>query len=51
MNWESMWKDEFERCFEIPLQYKEGKAFPLQAWTFREGSNRLRLPDFKIVGT
>ena len=29
----------------------EGKAIPLQAWTGSEGSRRLRLPDFKIIGT
>jgi len=29
----------------------EGKAIPLQAWTGREGSRRLRLPYFKTVGT
>jgi len=29
----------------------EGKAIPLQAWTDPEGSRRLRLPDFKTVGT
>jgi len=34
---------------EVFLQ--KGKAFPLQAWTGREGSRRLRLPDFKTVGT
>jgi len=28
-----------------------GKAIPLQAWTVPEGSNRLRLPDCKTVGT
>ena len=27
------------------------KAIPLQAWTGLEGSRRLRLPDFKTVGT
>ena len=27
------------------------KAIPLQAWTGREGSRRLRLPDFKTIGT
>jgi hypothetical protein len=35
-------------------QYKnnvKGKAIPLQAWTGPEGSRRLRLPDFKTVGT
>jgi len=29
----------------------KGKAIPLQAWTGPEGSRRLGLPDFKIVGT
>jgi hypothetical protein len=29
----------------------KGKALPLQAWTDSEGSRRLRLPDFKTVGT
>jgi len=29
----------------------KGKAFPLQAWTGPEGSRRLRLPDFKTIGT
>jgi len=28
-----------------------GKAIPLQAWTGPEGSRRLRLPDFKTIGT
>jgi hypothetical protein len=28
-----------------------GKAIPLQAWTGPEGSRRLRLPDFKKIGT
>jgi hypothetical protein len=28
-----------------------GKAIPLQAWTGLEGSRKLRLPDFKIIGT
>ena len=28
-----------------------GKATPLQAWTGPEGSSRLRLPDFKTIGT
>ena len=30
---------------------KSAKAIPLQARTGREGSRRLRLPDFKTVGT
>jgi len=29
----------------------KGKAIPLQTWTDPEGSRRLRLPDFKIIGT
>ena len=29
----------------------KGKALPLQARTGPEGSKRLRLPDFKTVGT
>ena len=27
------------------------KAIPLHAWTGPEGSRRLRLPDFKTIGT
>jgi len=33
------------------LYSKKGKAIPLQAWTGPEGSRRLRLPDFKTIGT
>jgi len=29
----------------------KGKAIPLQTWTGREGSRRMRLPDFKTIGT
>jgi hypothetical protein len=29
----------------------KGKAIPLQAWTGPEDSRRLRLPDFKTIGT
>jgi hypothetical protein len=29
----------------------KGKAIPLQAWTDPEGPRRLRLPDFKTIGT
>jgi hypothetical protein len=32
-------------------QKGKGKAIPLQAWTGPEGSRRLRLPDFKTIGT
>jgi hypothetical protein len=30
---------------------KKDKANPLQAWTSPDGSRRLRLPDFKTIGT
>jgi hypothetical protein len=50
-----------KRLFERPGQKWEndakakgkgkGKAIPLQAWTGPEGSRRLRLPDFKTIGT
>jgi len=33
----------------IPL--KGHKAIPLQAWRGPEGSRRLRLPDFKTIGS
>jgi hypothetical protein len=29
----------------------KGKAIPLQAWRGPEGSKKLRLPDFKKIGT
>jgi len=29
----------------------KGKAIPLQPWTGPEGSRKLRLPDFKTIGT
>jgi len=29
----------------------KGKAIPLQAWTGPGGSRRIRLPDFKTIGT
>jgi len=29
----------------------KGKVIPLQAWRGPEGSRRLKLPDFKTVGT
>jgi hypothetical protein len=40
--------------FNVPplsLVHNKGKAIPLQALTDPEGSRRLRLPDFKTVGT
>jgi hypothetical protein len=35
----------------ISLNVKQSEAIPLQAWTVPEGSRRLRLPDFKTIGT
>jgi hypothetical protein len=35
----------------ILVSKDKGKANPLQAWTGPEGSRRLRLPDFKTIGT
>ena len=32
-------------------QKGKGKAAPLEAWGGPEGSRRLRLPDFKTIGT
>jgi len=38
-------------CIYLPLVKGKGKTIPLQAWTGPEGSRRLRLPDFKTIGT
>ena len=40
-----------ERKLRVSENRVKGKAIPLQAWTGPEGSRRLRLPDFKTVGT
>jgi hypothetical protein len=29
----------------------KGKVIPLQAWAGPDGSRRLRIPDFKTIGT
>jgi hypothetical protein len=39
------------RQCDVLKHKKLGKAIPLQAWRGPEGSMRLRLPDFKTVGT
>jgi len=31
--------------------YYKGKAIPLQAWTGHKSSRKVRLPDFKTIGT
>ena len=49
-------------CVELEVTFRDSyqtvntlkgkcKALPLQAWTGPEGSRRLRLPDFKTIGT
>jgi hypothetical protein len=38
-------------CYEPTKVKGKGKAIPLHAWTGPEGSRRLRLPDFKTIGT
>jgi hypothetical protein len=35
----------------VTIHWQKGKAIPLQAWTDPEGSRKLRLPDFKTIGT
>jgi len=42
--------DNTDKTMTRPLKSK-GKAIPLQAWTGPEGSRRLRIPDFKTIGT
>jgi len=37
-----------DSCYAYPVN---GKAIPLQACRGPEGSRRLRLPDFKTIGT
>ena len=41
-----------EKEVGVKLNYSDrGKAITLQTWTGSEGSRRLRLPDFKTIGT
>jgi len=35
----------------VILLVVKGKVIPLQAWTGPEESRKLRLPDFKTIGT
>jgi len=43
---------EGESAYFVTFNSKsKGKSMPLQSWTGPEGSRRLRLPDFKIIGT
>jgi len=43
-----MWKKLFKKKHSY---VKKGKTISLQTWTGPEGSRRLRLSDFKTVGT
>ena len=46
------WESNASKCLTLTKHKKgKGKAIPLQPWTGPEGSRRLRLPDFKTVGT
>jgi len=38
-------------ALQLTKKHKTHKAIPLQAWTGPEGFRRLRLPDFKTIGT
>jgi hypothetical protein len=40
-----------QRQFVYREVKKKGKSIPLQSWTGPEVSRKLRLPDFKIIGT
>jgi len=57
---DNCWRENHEDTFYLQKSFPEncairgkgkGKATPLQAWTVREGSRRLMLPDFKTIGT
>jgi hypothetical protein len=41
----------YKKNFLVHIVRKKVKAIPIQAWTGPEGSRRLRLPDFKTIGT
>jgi hypothetical protein len=40
-----------DSCIKNLVRNVNSKAIPLQTWTDPEGSRRLRLTDFKIIGT
>jgi hypothetical protein len=48
-----MWGQERHKEKPALNQVKQGKgkAIPLQVWIGSEGSRRLRLPDYKTIGT
>jgi hypothetical protein len=41
----------YKNCMSVYTGKGKVKAIPLQALTGPEGSRRLRLPDFKTIGT
>jgi hypothetical protein len=43
--------EKMKHKYEKHYIYSTGKSIPLQVWRSPEGSRRLRLPDFKTVGT
>jgi len=47
------WASELRTCVIVPAVRPsvKGNAIPLRAWTDPEGSRRLRLPDYKTIGT
>jgi len=44
-------RQDSKRVTKAEVSIFKRKAIPLQAWTGPEGSRRLRLPDFKTIGT
>jgi hypothetical protein len=40
-----------ENVHQVSYLQEKGKEIPLQTWTGPKGSRRLRLPDFKTIGT
>jgi hypothetical protein len=44
-------KSNFNLIKNITLGFKANVVIPLQVWTGPEGYRRLRLPDFKTIGT
>jgi len=44
-------KGKAKGTFQQRHEMGKGKAIPLQTWTGPEGSRKLRLPDFKTIGT
>jgi hypothetical protein len=47
----NMWMFTATHTYVVIVSKGEGKAIPLQAWTGPEVSRRLRLSDFKTIGT